>query len=100
MEYSLDQISHKFSRILGAKDQIAKELHETQNRLDLMERNLPIIEKAQAYLQTKAQETQNQLSFRVEDITQMAIDTCFAQEDYQFKLQFTPKRNKTDAEIF
>lgn len=57
------------------------------------------IDKAIVLLQTVAKETQEQLRFQIEDITQLAIDSCFPKE-YTFRVEFELKRGRTEARIF
>jgi DNA repair exonuclease SbcCD ATPase subunit len=96
---SISEYEKKLNRAVGQESQIHSDLKTAQNHLKSLQSKLPILEKAQAYIQTKAQETQSQLSIRVEDIVQMAIDTCFADGGYQFKLAFDMKRGRTEAEM-
>ena len=56
------------------------------------------MEQAQAFLQKVAQDTQSQLKFQIEDIVNLALETCFPNE-YEFQLQFNIARGKTDAEL-
>jgi DNA repair exonuclease SbcCD ATPase subunit len=56
------------------------------------------LEQAQVFLQKIAQDTQSQLKFQIEDIVNLALETCFPNE-YKFQLQFNIARGKTDAEL-
>lgn len=66
-----------------------------QTTLDRDEKGL---EKAQTLIQRIAQQTQEQLRYHIEDIVQLAIDTCFP-DRYEFQVQFEIKRGKTEAEL-
>lgn len=53
---------------------------------------------AQTFLQTVAQQTQEQLKYHIEDIVQLAIDSAFPGE-YKFELIYEIKRGKTEAKL-
>jgi len=59
-------------------------------------RTLAIVEKAQAFIQSVAKETQEQLRFQITEIVQLALDACWPGE-YTFSLEFEIKRNRTEA---
>jgi DNA repair exonuclease SbcCD ATPase subunit len=90
------EFQKKFNLALGQRTRLETQLAETQKKLARFEKDSKALEKAQAYIQTKAQETQSQLSYRVEDIVQLAIDMCFP-EQYKFELKYETKRGKTEA---
>ncbi len=56
------------------------------------------LQEAQIFLQKVAQATQDQLRFHIQDVVQLAIDTCFPGE-YQFQVIFEIKRNQTEARL-
>jgi len=82
----------------GMKNQIKSDLNSKKAELKKFEKQLYSLEKAQVFLQSVAQETQNQLKFRIEDIVNMALETCFPDE-YDFQLNFNVSRGKTDCEL-
>jgi len=77
---------------------LLRQREELEKRQKKAEEYLTTIEKALAYIQVKAQETQNQLKVKIEDIVQLTIDSCFPNK-YKFQLDFTPKRGRTEAEL-
>ena len=82
----------------GMRNQLRSDLSSTKELLETSKNELYALEKAQAFLQSVAQETQNQLKFRIEDIVNMALETCFPDE-YDFRLNFNIARGKTDCEL-
>ena len=82
----------------GMRNQLNRDLSSTKEMLENAKSELCVLEKAQVFLQNIAQETQNQLKFRIEDIVNMALETCFPGE-YDFKLNFNIARGKTDCEL-
>ena len=87
-----------FLQSKGIKRQIGDTLELHKQSLKDFNDRLYNLEKAQVFLQGVAQETQNQLKFRIEDIVNMALETCFPDE-YSFELNFNVSRGKTDCEL-
>lgn len=87
-----------FLQSKGVKRQIGDMLELHKQSLKDFNNRLHNLEKAQVFLQNIAQETQNQLKFRIEDIVNMALETCFPDE-YSFELNFNVSRGKTDCEL-
>lgn len=99
MVLSLAEYQTKLNKALGRKEQLVSLQNDNSAELAVLEVCQVSLEKAGALIQDTAQKTQNQLSIRVEDIVQMAIDTCFSSENYQFRLKFEPKRGRTEASL-
>ena len=83
---------------LGMRRQLQNDLLGKQEREVALSDELVLVEKAQCFLQKVAQDTQTQLKFRVEDLVNVALDTCFPGE-YEFRLDFDVARGKTDCEL-
>ena len=83
----------------GELNLLNKDLLTNKEKLEQLNKKLPSIEKAQALLQTIAQDTQNQLKFHIQDIVDTGLDTCFPGQ-YVCKIDFISKRNKTECEIY
>lgn len=69
----------------------------TATHVQLMSRS-EAIDLAQALVQKVAQETQETLTYQIEDIVQMALDTCFP-DMFEFKAEFVIKRGKTECNL-
>ena len=80
------------------KKQIENNLIQNKTTLDNLNNRIKLLEQAQVFLQKVAQDTQSQLKFQIEDIVNLALETCFPNE-YEFQLQFNIARGKTDAEL-
>jgi ABC-type Mn2+/Zn2+ transport system ATPase subunit len=78
------------------RDVLTKDLAEANAALVDLRSGLEHLEAAQAFLQRVAQDTQEQLKIHVEDIVQLAIDSCFPGE-YRFVIDFEIKRGRTEA---
>ncbi len=94
----VEKIRQMFLQSKGMLKQIDSDLTINQNKLQVLNNRVKLLEQAQAFLQKIAQDTQSQLKFQIEDIVNLALETCFPNE-YVFQLQFTIARGKTDAEL-
>lgn len=54
--------------------------------------------KAQLILQTVAQQTQQQLEYRISELVSLALSSVF-ENPYELKLEYELKRNKTEAQL-
>lgn len=91
-------IKQKFYQAVGREHQIQYDLSFAKTNLENLNKRMKLLEKAQAFLQKVAQDTQSQLRLQVEDIVNLALETCFPNE-YTFQLRFNIARGKTDAEL-
>lgn len=91
-------IKQKFFQSQGMKKQVETDLEKKRNDLISLNERVKLLEKAQLFLQKVAQDTQSQLKIQIEDIVNMALDTCFPNE-YVFELRFNIARGKTEAEL-
>lgn len=94
----IDRMNNLLYQVNGIRKHIKSDIDKRSQQLESMKENLILLEKAQVFLQSVAQETQSQLKFRVEDIVNMALDTCFP-EEYEFKLDFNVARGKTECSL-
>lgn len=94
----IEKIKNTIQQCKGIDIQIQKSLNEYKNKKSDLEKKLKLTEEAQVFLQTVAQSTQEKLKFQVEDIVNLALETCFPNE-YTFKINFKMSRGKTEAEL-
>lgn len=94
----INRIKQLFLQSKGMKKQVENNLIQNKTALDNLNKRIKLLEQAQAFLQKVAQDTQSKLKFQIEDIVNLALETCFPNE-YQFQLQFNIARGKTDAEL-
>ena len=91
--------SDRYLKMVGRRDQTAKNLENKKVELTSLEKRGISIEKSQLLLQTTAQETQQTFKVHLEDIVQTGMDTCFPGE-YTFVVEFLLKRGSTVCDIF
>ena len=94
----INRVKQLFLQSKGMKKQVENNLIQNKTTLDNLNNRIKLLEQAQMFLQKVAQDTQSQLKFQIEDIVNLALETCFPNE-YEFQLQFNIARGKTDAEL-
>lgn len=95
---TLAEYKNKATQLEGKKSLIQKQYADAEQAKLFFSREVQIREEAQAIAQRVAKETQEQLKFHIEDIVQMALDTCFPGK-YKFVVEFELKRGKTEATL-
>lgn len=80
----------------GMRAQLSNTVKELEGVKSMLLGELGLVEKSQTFLQTVAQETQELLRFQIEDVVNLALETCFPGE-YSFKIDFRISRGKTEA---
>ena len=88
----------KLHKAIGKKETLTEQQIANADKPKQLQRDSVAIDKAQAFIQIVAQQTQEQLRYHIEDIVQLCLDTCFPDE-YQFKIIFEIKRGKTEARL-
>lgn len=94
----INKIRDIIARAQGVKDHLESERERLSLDIEKIKNELLEIEKAQAFIQKVASDTQSKLKFHIEDIVNLALDSVFPNE-YEFKVDFVPMRGKTEAHI-
>jgi len=95
---NLTQYKERLSQSQGKRSFIRSELDKTNKDIEAKQKRLHALERAQAFLQKVAQDTQEQLRFHIKDIVQLCIDTVWPGE-VEFDMVFEIKRGKTEARL-
>lgn len=95
---NIENIKTLFQQCKGINSQLNKDIERYTVKKENLNNELKILEQSQAFLQKVAQETQQHLKFQVEDIVNLALETCFPGE-YNFSINFNISRGKTEAEL-
>ena len=98
MVWTLEQLRTKLDRCKFRRDDARAKLAEISSNLIHLQNYLESLRKAQALCQTVAMQTQESLRYHVEDVVNLMLQTLFGNQ-YEFKLIFEIKRNKTEARI-
>jgi len=95
---NIERIKEIFNTYKGMNIQLLKNIESCNKKDKQLNRKLKLLEKSQVFLQKIAQETQEHLKFQIEDIVNLALETCFPGE-YIFQILFNISRGRTDAEL-
>lgn len=88
----------KLNQAKGRLSAITDGIKEHEKQMERKKKQLGYLEEAQTFLQKVAKETQEQLSFQIADIVQLALDSCFPGQ-YEFEVRFETRRGKTEAHL-
>lgn len=94
----INKVKELFQQCKGIDVQLQKDIESYSHRKIELQNRLKLLEQSQVFLQKVAQETQEHLKFQVEDVVNLALETCFPGE-YNFQILFNVSRGKTDAEL-
>jgi len=92
------QMKKSFHESSGKLKQIQTDFNNLEKENETALSSLHNLEKAQVFLQNIAKETQEQLKFHINDVVNLALETCFPNE-YEFSVDFQIKRGKTEAPL-
>lgn len=95
---NFETIKNLYTQCKGIDFQIQKDIESIENKLSDNKNNFNLLIDAQAFLQDVAQKTQSKLKLQIEDIVNLALETCFPNE-YEFRIDFSVSRGKTEAEL-
>ncbi len=95
----IDQFRKDLEQLKGRRKQIESKIQENKTNIKLYKKEKEDTEKAQLIIQKVAKETQDEIIIHISDIVTLALNSIF-DEPYEFKLDFVPKRGKTEAEIY
>ncbi len=84
----------------GRLNQVRTDIAAAQARLDDLQKLRTRIEQVLIIFQTVAQQTQDQLSWHINDMVTAAIESIFPDDDWQFYLEFVQRRGTTEADLF
>lgn len=94
----LATLSKKLEQLKGKQKEKQDNLAEFNRRLSLSKKEKIRWERARELLKEIGLKTQQQLQFHISNLTSMAMEAVF-DDPYTVKIEFIPKRNKTECEI-
>jgi len=89
----------KLERQKGSRDTVINSLATNQTELESAKVSLHRHEEAREIIRKVGMETQNSLSFHINDIVSLALDSVF-DNPYQFAVDFVNRRNKTECDLY
>ena len=95
---SIEEYSDLVNQAQGQRTLLEKQKGSAEESLTIAKKRAEAIDIAQALIQQVARDTQEKLRYHIEDIVQLAIDSCFP-DQYEFQVLFEIKRNRTEASM-
>jgi len=95
-----DQIYRRFLELEGKRKHIAQGLDVKKTLFSSLETRYDRILKGREVIQVVATMTQKNLEKRVSSLVSMALDVVFPDDPYGFELEFVPRRNKTECDVW
>lgn len=95
---SITQYRQLLEQKKGAKDLLIKNISSKETEILKLKRRLRNLDDALPLVQVVAQQTQQELQYRICELVTMALAAVFP-EPYEFNIDFVIKRGKTEAEI-
>lgn len=96
----ITQLRQRLEQEKGRLQQVKDDRNATAISLAELANRKLIIEAVQLIFQTVAQQTQDNLSWYINDMVTAAMEAVFPDEGYQFKLEFVQRRGKTEADLY
>lgn len=82
----------------GAEQVLQQQLKEYRKKAKSLKRKIQSIERGHEVIQEAADEIQKELEYRIGGLVTLALQSIF-DERYSCSIQFTPRRNKMEADI-
>ena len=89
----------KLERQKGSRDTVINSLATNQTELESARVSMHRHEEAREIIRKIGMETQNSLSFHINDIVSLALDSVF-DNPYQFAVDFVNRRSKTECDLY
>jgi DNA repair exonuclease SbcCD ATPase subunit len=96
---SIESIQSALHSAHTIRDAVASAIAERQCTIKKLKRLYKNTEEALRILQVIAQKTQAELEYEISEIVSLALSSVF-DEPYEFKVEFTIKRGRTEADIY
>lgn len=86
------------NRAKGSKELLENEVESLSGKIESLKQQLFEHEKAREVIKEVGIKTQEQLQYRISDITTLAMESVFP-EPYQLSVEFVQRRNKTECDL-
>ncbi len=94
----LSSIQKRIAEKKGIKSSLLRKKRKLSGEIKELKKEMRASEKAQAFIQTIAGQTQSTLKVHISEITSLAMSSVF-QRPYMLEVDFVPKRGKTEMPI-
>ena len=94
----LNEIKNKLERRIGERERLSTQIDKTSICIGALKKEKETVEQASLIIQAVTQQTQEQLQYHLSELVTLALQSILP-EPYDFKLNFTSRRNKTEVDI-
>ena len=84
----------------GSLDTLQEQMEQTILKLKLAVKHHMDCQKTQKILQLVAKETQEELTYHLREIVDLALESVYGEHSYSFEIEFQAKKGKTEAVIW
>ena len=96
---NLSQLNNRLEQLKGRQKEKQNAVSAYKTREGFAKKEKIRWERARELLKELGLKTQQQLQFHVSNLTTMAMEAVFT-DPYQVQIEFVPRRNKTECDIF
>jgi DNA repair exonuclease SbcCD ATPase subunit len=96
---NISEIQNFLHKQKGIKESLEQRISDNECRVKKYKRDLKNLEDAGIILKAVAQQTQEELQYRISEIVTLALNSVF-EDDWTFNIDFVFKRGKTEADIY
>ena len=89
---NLQEIRNKLERKKGQKEQILSSITKADTTIKGLEKDIIVSEKARTIMQIVAQETQQELEYRLSELVSLCLKSVFP-NPYEFVVKFVTRRD-------
>lgn len=96
---NIANLESTLNRQKGIKESLEQRLSDSECKIKKYKKAIKNLEDAAIILKIVAQQTQEELQYRISEIVTLALNSVF-EDDWTFNIDFVFKRGKTEAEIY
>ena len=97
---TMNTLRYRLEQIKGQRDKLKQEIKQLRKEIKLNKKQLITLEQAKEILREVARQTQDKIKTNITAITTLALESVFGKDIYQLGIEFTPRRNKVECDIY
>ena len=96
---NISNLENSLHKQKGIKESLQSRISDSECKLKKYKKTLKNLKDAGIILKVVAQQTQEELQYRISEIVTLALNSVF-EDDWTFNIDFVFKRGKTEADIY
>lgn len=97
---NIENLKKKINSKVSEKSFIEKNIKKSKKKIKEIDKETEYAKEAREFLKEVAASTQNELKDFIEDIASTSVQHVYEDDNLSVKVDFTPKRNKTECDIY